>query len=66
MVQLFVKGRNPLDEKYERQLSYNALNRDGPVLVAQEAANVGVSKFVFISAAATFPGVPMRYLSSKR
>lgn len=36
------------------------------VLVAKEAAAVGVETFTFISAAANFPGVPSRYISSKR
>jgi hypothetical protein len=36
------------------------------ILVANEAAKAGVPAFTFISAAASFPGVPERYVTSKR
>jgi hypothetical protein len=36
------------------------------ILVANEAVKAGVSTFTFISAAANFPGVPRRYITSKR
>jgi hypothetical protein len=36
------------------------------ILVAKEAANAGIPTFTFISAAANFPLVPSRYVTSKR
>ena len=36
------------------------------ILVAKEAAKAGVPTFTFISAAANFPLVPSRYVTSKR
>jgi hypothetical protein len=36
------------------------------VLVAKQAAKVGVRRFVYVSAADKFPGVPQRYITSKR
>ena len=36
------------------------------ILVAREAAKAGVPTFTFISAAANFPGIPSRYITSKR
>jgi hypothetical protein len=36
------------------------------ILVANEAVKAGVSTFTFVSAAGNFPGVPHRYITSKR
>jgi hypothetical protein len=36
------------------------------ILVAKEARKAEVEKFTFISAADTFPGIPRRYVLSKR
>jgi hypothetical protein len=35
-------------------------------MVANEALEAGVSTFTYISAAANFPGIPERYITSKR
>ena len=70
------KSRNPLDNDPERPEGYNALNRDGgdtlgsilmiAILVAKEASILGVPTFTYISAAGNFPGIPFRYITSKR
>ncbi len=46
--------------------SYEAMNRDSAILAAKTAAEAGVDAFAFISAAASAPGLPSRYLSTKR
>jgi hypothetical protein len=36
------------------------------ILVAREAVLAGVGTFTYISAAGNFPGIPARYITSKR
>jgi hypothetical protein len=36
------------------------------ILVAKEAVAAGIETLTFVSAAANFPGVPDRYITSKR
>jgi hypothetical protein len=66
---------NPLDRKEgeplhapqsDKQLTYELMNRDSAVLVAQEAAKAGVSAYAYISAAGGAPILPSRYISTKR
>jgi hypothetical protein len=48
------------------QLTYELMNRDSAIALAQEAQNVGVGCFVYISAAAGAPMLPTRYITTKR
>ncbi|KAG5293699.1 mitochondrion protein [Histoplasma capsulatum G186AR] len=48
------------------QLTYELMNRDSAVALAQEAVYENVPTFAFISAAAGAPVVPERYVTSKR
>jgi hypothetical protein len=49
-----------------RQLTYELMNRDSAIALAQESQREGVSTFVYISAAAGAPLLPARYISTKR
>ena len=66
---------NPLDRtpggdlgkgEKDGQLTYELMNRDSAIALAQEAQNEGVAAFVYISAAAGAPMLPGRYISTKR
>ena len=66
---------NPMDrkpgealEKGEKdgQLTYELMNRDSAIALAQEAQREGAKSFVYISAAAGAPMLPARYISTKR
>ncbi len=66
---------NPLErqpggelEKGEKdgQLTYELMNRDSAIALAQESQREGVSTFVYISAAAGAPMLPKRYITTKR
>lgn len=46
--------------------TYEAMNRDSAILVAKAAAEGKVDAFAYISASAGAPGLPSRYLSTKR
>ncbi|KKA28692.1 hypothetical protein TD95_003436 [Thielaviopsis punctulata] len=48
------------------RLTYEAMNRDSAVTLAREAVAGNVKAFALLSAATCPPGVPMRYLSTKR
>ncbi|GJJ71983.1 hypothetical protein EMPS_04340 [Entomortierella parvispora] len=63
-----VKGQNPLDpgKAPKTGLTYERINRDTAITVADEAAKEGADSFVFISAAFSPPMVPNRYLTTKR
>ena len=47
-------------------LTYERMNRDSAILAAQAAAEGGVEAFAYISASGAAPGLPSRYLSTKR
>ncbi|EPS38278.1 hypothetical protein H072_7928 [Dactylellina haptotyla CBS 200.50] len=52
-----------------RQMSYEKLNRDSALIAAKqfvESSSTKPKTFVYISAAAGFPILPQRYISSKR
>ena len=55
-------------EKGEKdgQLTYELMNRDSAIALAQEAQRAGAESFVYISAAAGAPMLPSRYISTKR
>ena len=66
---------NPLDRQpggelgkgeKDGQLTYELMNRDSAIALAQESQNEGVSTFVYISAAAGAPMLPQRYITTKR
>lgn len=66
---------NPLDrgaegdlnpEEKDGQLTYELMNRDSAIALAQESKNAGVKDFVFISAAGGAPILPGRYITTKR
>ncbi|KAJ5513045.1 hypothetical protein N7463_002597 [Penicillium fimorum] len=48
------------------QLTYELMNRDSAIALAQESTNEHVPAFVYISAAAGAPVLPARYISTKR
>lgn len=48
------------------QLTYELMNRDSAIALAQESQREGVSCFVYISAAAGAPILPKRYITTKR
>ncbi|KAJ5466924.1 hypothetical protein N7475_004676 [Penicillium sp. IBT 31633x] len=48
------------------QLTYELMNRDSAIALAQESTNEHVPAFVYISAAAGAPILPARYISTKR
>ncbi|KAJ6127363.1 hypothetical protein N7523_002975 [Penicillium sp. IBT 18751x] len=48
------------------QLTYELMNRDTAIALAQEASNEHVPAFVYISAAAGAPVLPARYINTKR
>ncbi|KAH7065666.1 hypothetical protein BKA63DRAFT_524376 [Paraphoma chrysanthemicola] len=66
--------QNPLERKGERlkpmekdgQLTYEVMNRDTAVSIAQEASSRKVPTFLYISAAAGTPILPARYITTKR
>ncbi|KAK6358394.1 hypothetical protein TWF730_007730 [Orbilia blumenaviensis] len=56
-------------ETGERQLTYEKLNRDSALIAAKqfvESSSAPKKTFVYISAAAGFPILPQRYISTKR
>lgn len=68
-------SQNPLTRKegealepQERdgQLTYELMNRDSAITLAQEANHHSIPSFVFISAAAGTPILPKRYITTKR
>ena len=54
------------DKKKEKQLTYEAMNRDSAIILAKTAVEKNVPTFLYISAAAGAPVLPARYLSTKR
>jgi len=66
---------NPLDrgvdgelkpEEKDGQLTYELMNRDSAIALAQESKKAGVQDYVFISAAGGAPILPGRYITTKR
>ncbi|KAG5519937.1 hypothetical protein PMAC_000214 [Pneumocystis sp. 'macacae'] len=51
----------------DENLSYDKLNRDFAIQVANEVSKMNMNMpFVYVSAADAFPGIPKRYIESKR
>ncbi|MCJ1384705.1 hypothetical protein MMC17_007823 [Xylographa soralifera] len=68
-------SQNPLErevgeelkaQEKDGQLTYELMNRDSAIALAQEANAQKVPSFVFISAAAGTPILPKRYITTKR
>ena len=68
-------SKNPLDRKpgeslehgeKDGQITYELMNRDSAIALAQESEREGAKTFVFISAAAGAPMLPSRYITTKR
>ncbi|KIV81043.1 hypothetical protein PV11_08496 [Exophiala sideris] len=66
---------NPLDRQpggdlgkgeKDGQITYELMNRDSAIALAQEAEKEGANTFVYISAAAGAPVLPTRYITTKR
>lgn len=61
------KEREALEPKEgDRQLTYELMNRDSAIALAQESSGEHVPTFVFISAAGGAPILPSRYITTKR
>ncbi|KAF9544520.1 hypothetical protein EC957_011916 [Mortierella hygrophila] len=67
-VQTAIRGQNPLDARKTPKagLTYEKVNRDTAITVANEAAKEGIESFAFVSAAFSPPMVPNRYVTTKR
>ncbi|KAF9959622.1 hypothetical protein BGZ72_009202 [Mortierella alpina] len=67
-IQSAIRGQNPLDtgKAPKTGQTYERINRDTAITVANEAAKEGVDSFVYISAAFSPPMVPNRYITTKR
>ncbi|KAI9843108.1 MAG: hypothetical protein M1838_002864 [Thelocarpon superellum] len=68
-------SQNPLERKpgedlkpqeKDGQLTYELMNRDTAITLAQEAAREKVPTFLYVSAAGGAPILPRRYITSKR
>lgn len=60
------EGEELQPQEKDGQLTYELMNRDSAITLAQEANHHSVSSFVFISAAAGAPMLPKRYITTKR
>ncbi|KAF9913490.1 hypothetical protein BX616_009959 [Lobosporangium transversale] len=67
-IQTMFRGQNPLDTSKAPKsgLTYEKVNRDTAITLANEAGKEGVESFVYISAAFVAPIIPNRYLTTKR
>lgn len=59
-------GKGGQGEKAGGQMTYELMNRDSAITLAQESEREGVRTFVYISAAAGAPILPSRYITTKR
>ncbi|KAJ5899784.1 hypothetical protein N7495_004528 [Penicillium taxi] len=60
------EGEALQSKERDGQLTYELMNRDSAIALAQEASNEDVPAFVYISAAAGAPALPARYITTKR
>ncbi|MCJ1280185.1 hypothetical protein MMC21_008012 [Puttea exsequens] len=60
------EGEEMVPGEEDGQVTYELINRDSAILLAQEASRAGVGTFVYMSAAAGAPILPARYISTKR
>ena len=59
-------GEDLKSQEKDGQLTYELMNRDSAITLAQEAARENVGAFVYISAAGGAPVLPRRYIETKR
>ncbi|KAL2440734.1 hypothetical protein ABEF95_001394 [Exophiala dermatitidis] len=68
-------SKNPMDRQpgeelgkgeKDGQITYELMNRDSAIALAQEAERTGADTYVYISAAAGAPILPSRYITTKR
>jgi uncharacterized protein YbjT (DUF2867 family) len=60
------EGEDLTSQEKDRQLTYEIINRDSAITLAQESNRENVGAFVFISAAGGAPVLPQRYIKTKR
>ncbi|KAI9808503.1 MAG: hypothetical protein M1827_007208 [Pycnora praestabilis] len=60
------EGENLEVQEKDGQLTYELMNRDSAISLAQEASYESVPTFLYVSAAAGAPVLPQRYISTKR
>ncbi|KAI4174253.1 MAG: hypothetical protein Q9188_005867 [Gyalolechia gomerana] len=60
------EGEELRPQEKDGQLTYELMNRDSAITLAQEASFQQVPSFVYISAAAGTPILPKRYITTKR
>ncbi|KAL1997075.1 hypothetical protein VTN49DRAFT_7940 [Thermomyces lanuginosus] len=60
------EGEELRPQERDGQLTYEVMNRDSAIALAQESRNENVPTFVFISAAGGAPILPSRYITTKR
>ncbi|KAL9631071.1 MAG: hypothetical protein Q9164_006089 [Protoblastenia rupestris] len=60
------EGEELKPQESDGQLTYELMNRDSAITLAQESSYEQVPSFVFISAAAGTPILPKRYITTKR
>ncbi|KAK4970561.1 hypothetical protein LTR66_011525 [Elasticomyces elasticus] len=60
------EGEELKSEESDGQITYELMNRDSAITLAQEASKVKSPIFVYISAAAGAPILPQRYITTKR
>ncbi|KAJ5619776.1 hypothetical protein N7510_003760 [Penicillium lagena] len=63
---LRTEGEELQPKEKDGQLTYELMNRDSAIALAQESSNEHVPTFVYISAAAGAPILPARYITTKR
>jgi uncharacterized protein YbjT (DUF2867 family) len=59
-------GEDLKSQEKDGQITYELINRDSAITLAQEAHKAGVQTFGYISAAGGAPVLPARYISTKR
>ena len=59
-------GEDLQPQEKDGQLTYELMNRDSAITLAQEANNENVPAFLYVSAAGGAPVLPGRYISTKR
>lgn len=60
------EGESLQPKEPDGQLTYELMNRDSAITLAQEASAAKASTFLYISAAAGAPILPKRYITTKR
>ncbi|POS84480.1 NAD(P)-binding protein [Erysiphe pulchra] len=60
------KDEDLQSQENDNRLTYELINRDSAITLAQEASNNGVPTFAYISAVGGAPILPQRYITTKR